>query len=538
MTSAVGLLTLTAVALVALAAARSHREFRRWLGADPFAGLRTARAFLLAAALVAAAIAFVNASSEPPRLGGASADIVLLLDTSRSMDASDTPPSRLRRAVRFAERFVEEAAGVRLGLVVAAGTAFPALPLTQDRDALLTYLVGVDTELVSKPGTDLGRALRTAADVFDPTSSRPRALLLLSDGEHAGSDLGAALAQLRSSGVRVTAVGFGTPAGGIVPGPGMDPLRDRHGRAVRSHRTDAVLGQIARATGGTFRLEAQGPPDPWGLVSAAEARGLEEEEAAEPLRPWLFFAALVLAVEILLSSPFALRKRGRSAAALATGAVALLLLAPGTGSWLQSGDAHLDRGETRAALSLYRRVERTVGPSAPSRIRIGKALYRMGQFGPASAAFLDALRELGPTDRDARFVAAFNLGTTLLAQERYREARDALWTALLAHPERMEAKFNYEWAVAQIPPEDEHPGAASVSDPESELDEQDGEETPPTPRHPSGRDERERKRPPLTEQEAERWLRAIDENPVEPLRQQIVERFQPSGGRGPGGQTW
>jgi tetratricopeptide (TPR) repeat protein len=183
-------------------------------------------------------------------------------------------------------------------------------------------------------------------------------------------------------------------------------------------------------------------------------------------------------------------------------------------------------------------VERTVGPSAASRIRIGNALYQLGQFGPASAAFLDALRLLGSKDRDARFVAAFNLGTTLLAQERYGEARDALWTALLAHPERTEAKFNYEWAVAQIPPEDDEAARASVSGGEGELDEQDREATPPTPSDPSGRHEPERKRPLLTEQEAERWLRAIDENPVEPLRQQIVERLQPSGGRGPGGQTW
>jgi Ca-activated chloride channel family protein len=537
--SAIGLLTLTGVALVALAAARRHLDIQRWLGADPFARLRSARALLLAAALIAAAVALFHASSEPPRLGGASADVVLLLDTSRSMDASDTPPSRLRRAVRFAERFVEEAEGVRLGLVVSAGAAFPVVPLTQDRDALLTYLAGVDTELISKPGTDLGRALRTALEVFDPTSSRPRTLLLLSDGEHAGSDLGAALADLRAGGVRVTAVGFGTPTGGIVPGRGMDPVRDRHGRAVRSRRTDAILERIARSTGGTFQLGAEAPPDPRSLTSVPEARAQDEEErAAEPLRPWVLFAALVLAIEILLSSPGGRRRRGRIAAALSTAAVALLLTAPGPASWLRSGDAHLERGETRAALSLYRRVERTRGQSGASRIRVGNALYRLDQLGPASAAFLDALQELGPTDRDDRFVAAFNLGTALLAQQRYREARDALWTALLAQPERLEAKFNYEWAVEQIPPEEDEPARASKLDPEGEADEQDREGPAPTPRDPSVRAERERKRTPLTKNEAERWLRAIDENPIEPLRQQIAERLEPSGKRGPGGQTW
>ena len=94
--------TLFAILLIAVAAFRSHRELRRWLGFDPAGVFRTVRAGLLVVAVGATAIALVQLANEPPALGGASSDVVLLVDVSRSMDATDTPPSRLRRAVRLA----------------------------------------------------------------------------------------------------------------------------------------------------------------------------------------------------------------------------------------------------------------------------------------------------------------------------------------------------------------------------------------------------------------------------------------------------
>jgi Ca-activated chloride channel family protein len=390
--------------------------------------------------------------------------------------------------------------------------------------------------VISKPGTDLGRALRAASEVFDPDSSRPRAVLLLSDGEHAGSNLSATVGEVRSRGIRVVAVGFGTPEGGVVPGPGADPLRDRDGRAVRSRRADALLERIARGTGGRVQLEDDDPPEPRALASSFEPE-VEEEDERELLPLWLVVAALALATELFLSSPSPLTSVRRKAWAVATVAAAIALLGAGAPGWLREGDAMLERGEARAALSTYRRVERTSGETAATRIRVGNALYRMGQLGSASASFLDALRQLGPDDRDARFVAAFNLGTSLLAQERYGEARDAFWTALLARPERREAKFNYEWAVERIEPE-EHPAAASPRRPDSEPHERDREMAGPYPSPPPGAEEREHSPPPLEEHEAKRWLRAIEDRPLEPLRQQIAERLESEGRRAPGGQTW
>jgi Ca-activated chloride channel family protein len=532
-TRAVVLLASAAAVLVALAALRSRRELSRWLGADPLRRLRVARAGLMIVAIVATADALLRAASAPPRLGGASADVLIVFDVSRSMDAQDAPPSRLRRAVRLAERFVEQAEGLRLGLVVFAGAAFPVLPLTQDRDALLTYLRTLDTELVSRPGTDLADALRTAAAAFDPGSSRPRAVLLLTDGEHGGAGLGGVVAELRASGISVVSVGVGTPEGAIVPGPGGE-LRDARGQAVLSRRVDATLEEISLGTGGAVRLEAHAP-DPGRLIPSPPplSGALGEGLAPAPLSAGL--AALALALEVALSSPLRRRTPRRAAGAVATLAGAsLLLLAAGPRSWIEEGDRALARGEPREALSLYRRAERAYGPLSSTQIRVGNALYRLGALGLASGTYLETLRAVAADERDVRFVAAFNLGTALLAQERYDEARDALWTALIARPESLEAKFNYEWALERVAPQEPetHPVPES-SGPEPE--ESSGE----APARPEGSSAAGEGPSPtdLTREEAREWLRSIEEEPSEPLRDQIARRLE-GGRRRRDGQTW
>jgi Ca-activated chloride channel family protein len=451
-----------------------------------------------------------------------------MIDVSRSMDTRDTPPSRLRRAVRFAERFVESAAGIRVGLVAFAGAAFPLVPLTQDRDAVLTYLTALDTELMSKPGTDLAAGLEHAASVFDPTSSRPRMVLLLTDGEHGEGNVDGLFGDLRARGIRVVPVGFGTPSGGVVPGR-AGGLRDEDGQLVRSRRQDAVLQRIAAGTGGTYRREPEERPEPSDLIPRPDpVAETDQEKRPGPFPFWIVIAAVALALELILSSPLRRPSEG-----IAVAAVAALLLAAGPRSWIEEGDRKLKRGEASAALSLYRKAERTSGTKAETQIRVGNAMYRLATLGLASGSYVEALRLLGPEDTELRFVAAFNLGTALLAQERHREAQDAFWTALMARPDDLEAKFNYEWSTSRVPPEEEPP-TPSVTNRESErAPEGDRAEDAP---HPTPTESR---RPPpradLGPEEAQRWLRGIEDDPTEALRDQIGGRVGPSRRSG---QTW
>ncbi len=320
-----GIATLSGVATL-----RSHRELRAWLGRDELAARRSLRALLFVSASLLVVLAWMRLAHAPERFSGAGVDVVLLMDVSRSMDTRDTPPSRLRRATRLAERLVQQAPGTRMGLVLFAGDAFPAVPLTYDRDALKTYLRTLDSQLISLPGSDLARALRVAADVFDPRSDHSRALVLLSDGEHAGGDLKAAISRVRKLGVRVVSVGLGTTEGDVVPASGNDPLEDARGEVVLSRRTDALLERIARAADGVYLREWEDDPQPGDLLSRARVSARRPAAGGTGSEGLLLLAALLLCAEILLSTG-----RGNGGPAFARsraaglGALGLLVLSCG-----------------------------------------------------------------------------------------------------------------------------------------------------------------------------------------------------------------
>ena len=275
------LLLVLAVALVPLALALAVYAARRrgaalalFLGPRaaeqarrlrPLAQRRSVRGALTAAALGCLGLALAG-----PRVGAAtrdarteSLDLIVALDVSNSMRTQDVAPSRLDRALLEIERVVEARRGDRVGLVVFAGEAFLQCPLTTDRSAVRLFLESVDPEQIAIQGTDFSAAIGVARQAFDAASEgdaergtdvrRPRALLVVSDGEDHEGGLEAAAAELRESGVTVLALGVGTEAGGPVPdvqrGQAGGFKRDREGRTVVSTYRDGALRALAGRSG-------------------------------------------------------------------------------------------------------------------------------------------------------------------------------------------------------------------------------------------------------------------------------------------------
>jgi Ca-activated chloride channel family protein len=370
--------------------------------------------------------------------------------------------------------------------------------------------------------------------------------LLLSDGEHGGGSLEAALGRLAAQGVRAVVVGFGTPLGSELPGGGAEPLASESGEVVVSRREDGTLRRIAAATSGAYYREAEDRPTTARLLprpepASAPPRRIRVAEACIAL------AAALLATELALSIgrrreraprrrwrlpwPARWKTRGLGASAAIS---ALWLLAIGPLGLQARGDAELEAGNPREALSQYHKLERSTGATAATRLRVGNAHFRLGQLEQAESAYLSVLSELAAQDPQARFVAAFNLGTALLAEQRFAEARDALWQALLEDPESLEAKFNYEWALERVPPEEE-PTVPPPPEPEKEPSEREQAER----EQPQPRDQRAEERPRwLDESEAERWLESIEESPAEPMRRQAEQLGERSPSSQSSRQSW
>jgi len=190
-------------------------------------------------------------------------NILIALDVSKSMLATDFKPTRLQQAKWGIADLVRELHGDRIGLLVFAGTSHLICPLTFDYDAFMMLLDDVSVETIPRGGTAIENAIRHALRVLQKQSpDADRVLVLLTDGEdHEGNPL-STTSDLRKSGIKVFAVGVGTPEGDLIPLTDSNGnsyyLKDRNGNVVKSRLREDHLQRLAEATGGIYVRAAPG----------------------------------------------------------------------------------------------------------------------------------------------------------------------------------------------------------------------------------------------------------------------------------------
>ncbi len=165
----------------------------------------------LAMALVLVALARPQQTSHLVEQNSQGIDILLVLDTSASMQLRDLEPNRLEAAKGVAREFIRGRFHDRIGLVVFAGEAYSLTPLTTDYDLLLRQLATVKLGLIAADGTAIGSALGVAVNRLRDSPTRSRVCILLSDGENTAGQLApetaARLAHL--FGIRLYTIGLG-----------------------------------------------------------------------------------------------------------------------------------------------------------------------------------------------------------------------------------------------------------------------------------------------------------------------------------------
>jgi len=154
-------------------------------------------------------------------------DIVVLLDISRSMQASDLAPTRLEAAKLKLKMLLSKLSCERLALVLFSGSAFVQSPLTIDYHAFSSYLDQVDSEVIASGTTAVDKALLKGLDLFDASSaSATKIMLLVTDGEDFSAHLEQVEARVKKAGVQVIALGVGSESGAPIP------KKDANGRVV------------------------------------------------------------------------------------------------------------------------------------------------------------------------------------------------------------------------------------------------------------------------------------------------------------------
>ncbi|HEX7079074.1 MAG TPA: VWA domain-containing protein [Candidatus Eisenbacteria bacterium] len=184
-------------------------------------------------------------------------DLVVVLDLSRSMDARDESPSRLRAAKREVESLLAALEGSPMGLVGFAGQARVLSPLSTDREGLASIVETAGPADLDVAGSDLGAAIRLGAQLLRRPGERPRAIVLVSDGENLQGDPLAAVAAAKEKGARVFTIGVGSAGGTSIPvtdstGAIVRQWRDEGGNVVITRLDEGLLREIARRGGGRY----------------------------------------------------------------------------------------------------------------------------------------------------------------------------------------------------------------------------------------------------------------------------------------------
>lgn len=189
-------------------------------------------------------------------------DIVVCMDTSKSMLAEDIKPNRLEQAKYGVRDMLKQLKGDRIGLVAFAGTAFLQCPLTIDYAAFGMMLDDVRVGLIPRGGTAVAEALQTALQSFEQRNDADRAIILITDGDDTEGDPLAKVEELKSKGVRVFAIGVGSQDGDLIPITDENGrsafLKDAQGQVVKTRLDEGMLSRLALQTGGAYVRAAPG----------------------------------------------------------------------------------------------------------------------------------------------------------------------------------------------------------------------------------------------------------------------------------------
>ena len=235
-------------------------------------GISPARRKIRFAFLILAAVFLIFTLARPQRgfdlqeVAQRGLDIVVAVDTSKSMLATDIAPNRLARAKLAALELMQRAGTDRMGLVAFAGNAFLECPLTIDNTAFQQSVQALDVNSIPQGGTALAAAIDEALTAFKE-KDHYKVLVLFTDGED--NDAGAleAAKKAADAGLKIFTIGIGSKEGDLL---NPDLVRDEQGNAVKSHLNEALLQQIAGTAGG-FYLPLRGAD----TINTLYERGLE-----------------------------------------------------------------------------------------------------------------------------------------------------------------------------------------------------------------------------------------------------------------------
>lgn len=433
---------------------------------------------VLAAAVCLLALAGPSWRQQQLPLWQIESPLVIALDLSAAMRATDLPPSRLVQARAKIEALLDRRSGGQVALIAYADDAFTVAPLTRDGRSLKLLLGSLSPDLMPADGQRGDRAIRHAVGLLRGAGFEQGQILLLADRVDPRAQAAASAAQ--AAGFRVSALGVGTPGGAPLRGP-QGFITDASGQPQLARLDSAGLqamvvsgaGRYAQLSSDDGDLEALAVLDP--LASSAAAAADSSDPATLARRSddgyWLLLLLLPLA---LLGF-----RRGWLAALAPWCLLATLLPTPTLQAQTAPTDSAASQPQSRAADwwgALWQRADQRARAALDrGDAERARALAR-DQALQAAAAYRAADYESAAQAWDSldSADAHYNRGNALARAGELQAALDAYDQALQVQPGMDDAIANraiVEEALRRQPPPSQGDGQPQ----DGESDSQDGQ---------------------------------------------------------------
>ena len=424
-------------------------------------------------------------------------DIIIAVDVSQSMLAQDVNPSRIERAKHEILDLLPVLKGDRIGLVAFAGDAFVECPLTEDYAAMRMFVGFLGPDLIPLQGTDLKGAINTSMKaLFDgsPGGTEGRAIILITDGEDQEPDAEKAAAAAKDKGVKIYALGIGTPDGAPIPDPNGGFKKDAAGNMVVTRPNEKALSRLAASSGGVFaRSEAAGGDLERIYVSGIRQQVAQREYQATREKLWFerfqWFVGLAI---LLLVAEFCLHD---------VRLTALLLVGLGL-------SASAPPALAGSLAEVYNQsVER----------------YRKGDFAAAARGFAAAGDS---TDQVLAETSLFNLGNTQVQLGKLDEAIKAYENALALDPKDQQARENLEYVKKLKDQQDKQKDQSKTDHNQNNPDQQQQNNQPP----PQGQQNQSNKQDPQNQNQNQQNQQKNQQDQNQSNKQD-PQNQQPQGGQ-------
>ena len=234
-------------------------------------------------------------------------DIIVIIDTSKSMLTQDVKPNRLERTKLAVKDLLKKLKGDRIGLIAFAGDAFLLCPLTADYNGFLLSLNELDIGSIPRGGTNIEKAIQVALESFDEVNSQYKAMIIITDGDNTEGDPLKLAKQAKDVGVKIYSIGIGTKEGELIQISSPDSvntvfLKDNNDNFVKSRLNERLLQEVSVMTGGVY-VKSNGAQFGLDLIYEEKLAALEKRDIENKMKKKYydrFQIPLTLALILLL----------------------------------------------------------------------------------------------------------------------------------------------------------------------------------------------------------------------------------------------